>query len=88
MTFGGSGGGHNGLRSINEILGTNQYTKVRVGIKPEKAPHSTADYVLSKIKKDDNLGIERAVEAALMLIKGETLAKVQGKFNATNISII
>jgi len=66
VRFGGSGGSHNGLKSINQILGTNQYTKIRVGIKPDKEPHSMSHYVLSKI--DGDLAIDKAVEAALGLI--------------------
>jgi len=84
VSFGGSSGGHNGLRSINEILGTNQYIKIRVGIKPATTPHNTADYVLSKIQKGETLAIEKAVEAALMLVNGEKIEKVQNAFNTTN----
>ena len=84
VSFGGSAGGHNGLRSINEILGTSQYTKIRIGVKPENPPHSMSDYVLSKIKPDDGLAIQKAVDAAQMLLQGENLAKVQGVFNTTN----
>jgi PTH1 family peptidyl-tRNA hydrolase len=85
VSFGGSSGGHNGLNNINEIIGTKQYTKIRVGVKPEKSPHSITNYVLSKVDKDDNLAIEKAVKAALMLITGESLEKVQNVFNTTNV---
>ena len=92
VSFGGSSGGHNGLKSINEILGTNQYIKIRVGIKPVETKKSQSDYVLSKIDVGDRFYIEdaiqKAVEAALMLLKGEKLEAVQGKFNATNLTSI
>ena len=84
VSFGGSSGGHNGLGSINEIVGTKQYTKIRVGVKPSKAPHSITNYVLSKVDKDDNIAIEKAVKAALMLVNGEPLEKVQCAFNTAN----
>lgn len=82
ISFGGSNGGHNGIRSINELLGTNQYTKVRIGIKPEKEPHSHAQYVLSKIEGD--IAIDKAVDAVMDFVGGESLEKLQGKYNARN----
>lgn len=88
ITYGGSSGGHNGLKSINEILGMNQYNKIRVGIKPVDTKKSQSDYVLSKVDAGDKFyidhAIEKAVDAALMLINGEALSKVQSLFNAAN----
>lgn len=90
ISIGGSGGGHNGLKSINEMLGTNQYIKIRVGIKPADTKKTQSDYVLSKIDASDRFyfehAIQNAVEAAMMLVNGEGLAKVQTKFNTTNSS--
>jgi len=88
VAFGGGAAGHNGLRSINEILGTNQYVKIRVGIKPVENKKSQSDYVLSKISTGDKFyidhAIEKAAEAAAMIIKGETLGKIQAAFNVSN----
>jgi len=88
ISLGGGAAGHNGLKSINEILGTNQYIKIRIGIKPVETKKSQSDYVLSKIDAGDKFyidhAIEKAVEAALMILKGETLAKIQGQFNESN----
>jgi len=88
VAFGGGAAGHNGLKSINEILGTNQYIKIRVGIKPVETKKSQSEYVLSKITTGDKFyiddAIKKAVEAALMIIEGETLAKVQGAYNESN----
>jgi len=81
VSFGGSGGGHNGIRSINQLIGTNGYTKIRIGIKPDKEPHCQSHYVLSKISSD--VAIEEATRAALMLLT-EPLEKVQQKFNKVN----
>ena len=43
----GSDGGHNGLKSINEWLGTRQYARLRVGIGNDFRRGEQADYVLS-----------------------------------------
>jgi PTH1 family peptidyl-tRNA hydrolase len=88
VSFGGSGGGHNGLKSITELLGTNQYLKIRIGIKPAKDPGNNAAYVLSKIDPESrgllDGAVERAAEAAIAFINGETVPKLQGKYNAKN----
>jgi len=42
----GSDGGHNGLRSINEALGTTTYTRLRVGIGSDFGRGQQVDYVL------------------------------------------
>jgi len=83
VTHGGSGGGHNGIRSITGLIGSNQYTKIRMGIKPEKPPYSTSQYVLSKIENKEQMRktIAKATDAALMFINQHPLDKIQQKFN-------
>lgn len=48
----GSAGGHNGVKSIISHLGTQNFNRVRVGIKKEKDV-DTIDYVLSKFSKKE-----------------------------------
>ncbi len=50
----GSAGGHNGLKSINEHLGTEEYprTKIGVGQKPHR-DYDLADWVLGNLNPDD-----------------------------------
>lgn len=43
----GSDGGHNGLKHINEILGTNNYPRLRFGIGGDFPRGAQVDYVLS-----------------------------------------
>jgi len=88
ISFGGSGGGHNGIKSITQLLGTDKYTRIRVGIMPEKPPHCQANYVLSKIDAESrpliDRAIEKAVDTAIQLCAGEQLEKLQGKYNVSN----
>ena len=44
----GSDGGHNGLKSINEVLGSTDYTRLRFGIGDDFHKGQQVDYVLSK----------------------------------------
>ncbi len=48
----GSSGGHNGLKSIEQALGTNQYKRLKIGISNNKAME-TKDYVLGKFSKKE-----------------------------------
>ena len=86
ITNGGSGGGHNGIRSITELLGTSAYTKIRIGIKPEKEVHSNAHYVLSKIENKElfQTVIDDAVRAAVMMTGDKPLTEIQQEFNSKN----
>ena len=88
IRFGGTHAGQNGVRSINDLVGTNAYTKIKIGIKPEKEPHSMADYVLKKIDEQSKPlikdAIGQAVDAVTTLLNGEPLTIVQGKFNTKN----
>ncbi len=42
----GSAGGHNGLKSVIDAIGTNEFIRVRLGVGPEKVWGDLADYVL------------------------------------------
>ena len=51
----GGAGGHNGLKSIQQALGTQQYPRLRIGIgDPERVPGGAlSDYVLGAVGKRD-----------------------------------
>lgn len=46
----GGHGGHNGLRSLHERLGTNEYLRVRVGVGRPPGRMDAADWVLQRMK--------------------------------------
>lgn len=43
----GSAGGHNGMRSVIERVGSDEFVRVRIGVKPDFAVGDLATYVLS-----------------------------------------
>jgi PTH1 family peptidyl-tRNA hydrolase len=60
----GSSGGHNGLKSIEAALGSREYARLKIGIRPDVEPTGErwhADFVLSPVGKE-----ERATITALM----------------------
>jgi PTH1 family peptidyl-tRNA hydrolase len=60
----GSHGGHNGLRSIVDTLGTEDVPRVRVGISRSEVEGDLADFVLSEFPPEDVLVVQEAVGAA------------------------
>ena len=61
---GGSAGGHNGLKSIIRLLGTQDFIRVRVGIGNRPAEYEMADYVLGHFSPEDRQEMEKAREVA------------------------
>jgi len=57
----GSAGGHNGLRSIIEALGTNEFARLRIGI---GRAGETVDHVLSTFKPDERDTATEAIATA------------------------
>ena len=49
----GSAGGHNGLRSIDEVLGTQEYARLRFGIGSDFSKGRQVDFVLGKFPKEE-----------------------------------
>ncbi|MFA5020788.1 MAG: aminoacyl-tRNA hydrolase [Patescibacteria group bacterium] len=80
-----SAGGHNGLKSIIEKLGTKNFNRVKIGIKtPGLEKIEAADYVLTTPIKSDRIQvkeqIKKAAEAARDLL-AIGLAKSMNKWN-------
>ncbi len=55
----GSAGGHNGLKSIEAVIGTQQYARLRIGVGP-KPEHvdDLADHVLDTMPRTEQRAIE------------------------------
>lgn len=68
----GSAGGHNGMKNIIKLLGTEEYMRVRIGIGGTPEQVSLVDYVLHPFDKDQiplvEDGIERAADAVVKII--------------------
>jgi PTH1 family peptidyl-tRNA hydrolase len=60
---GGGEGGHNGLRSVSQSLGTRDYLRVRLGIGRPPGRQDAADYVLSDFPARDRIEVELLIGA-------------------------
>ena len=85
LKFGGGDNGHNGLRSITQALGTNEYHRARFGIGRPPGRMDAATYVLRDFsaaeRKELPLLIDRCADAVeTLLSKG--LAVAQNTFHA------
>ena len=49
----GSAGGHNGLTNINELIGTQEYARIRLGIGNEFGRGQQVGYVLGELNKEE-----------------------------------
>lgn len=84
VKFGGGNNGHNGLRSLQQALGTPDFFRVRIGIGRPPGRQDPSDFVLHPVGKRDEadiaIWVDRATDAVRSLI-ADGLASTQDRFN-------
>ncbi len=82
----GRHGGHNGLRSVIEELGTEDFVRVRIGLRRGELPPELADYVLAEVPADEAPAFEaalaRAADAVVCVLR-EGPAAAMDRFNGS-----
>jgi PTH1 family peptidyl-tRNA hydrolase len=85
LKFGGGLAGHNGLRSIADHLGTQDFLRLRIGVgRPERGDRRPlADWVLANFQPHDNAEelVARAADAVEALVE-DGLTQTQARINA------
>lgn len=84
----GSEGGHNGLRSIIEQLGTEEFARLRVGVGRGDKRRDLADHVLAKFEPDEREEIERAIGRAAdaaELFLADGIVRMMNAFNSKGL---
>ena len=80
----GSGGTHNGMRSIVKCLGSTDFPRVRVGVSKPRPGQDLADFVLSRFRKEETIdlanGLEKAYRAVDCIIR-ENIEMSMNKYN-------
>ena len=80
----GSGGGHNGLASVIEKLGTKDFARLRLGIGRGDDRRDLSDYVLSRFTKDEEPVLEKMLDKAVLAIETWVLDGVDKSMNCFN----
>lgn len=81
---GGSDAGHNGLKSLEESLGTNSYPRLRFGIGNDFPRGMQADYVLGTWKKSEEPLVRLKIEASVEVIETFALQGITPAMNQVN----
>jgi PTH1 family peptidyl-tRNA hydrolase len=80
----GSAGGHNGLKSIQQALGTQQYARLRIGVGPVPPGTSHHDFVLQRMPKEERRLVEDLMDemaAAVECWMDEGIERAMARFN-------
>ncbi len=80
----GSHGGQNGLRSIIDRLGTNEFIRIRVGIQPEHPIRDAKNFVLDGFSKTEAADVEKILENAAEAVRSiisEGTERAMARFN-------
>ena len=81
---GGSAGGHNGLKSIQEILATDKYPKLRFGIGNNYPKGMQADFVLGKWLKAEEPAVLLKIEKCIDIIESFIVTGMDQTMTAFN----
>ena len=80
----GSAGGHNGLKSIIAATRTDEFTRLRIGIQPERPIGDTKNFVLDEFSKAERAELEKILERsadALRAVIRDGIDKAMAQYN-------
>lgn len=81
----GSAGGHNGIKNIIAMTGTQNFLRIKVGVGEKPRGWDLADHVLGHFSQDDREAVDQAslfaVKALVMMLQGDTDAAMN-EFNS------
>ena len=80
----GSAGGHNGLTNINEMIGTQEYARIRVGIGNSFGRGQQVNYVLGELSKEELLDMEDISKRVIDGVKAWATIGVDRAMNTVN----
>jgi len=83
MKIQGSDAGHNGLKSIQDLIGQ-QYPRLRFGIGGNFSKGNQVEYVLGKFTDEENNALQARVDQAVEMIQSFCLSGIQYTMNQYN----
>lgn len=85
MKVRGSDGGHNGLRNIGEVLETEAYARLRIGVGSDFARGRQVDYVLGPWNEDEKKALPEILKKAVDAVLSFGIAGAERTMNVVNI---
>ena len=80
----GSAGGHNGIKNIIAHLGTQQFSRIRIGVGEKPAGWDLADYVLGRFPAEEEPTIRTALEQTVKACETILTDSVEAAMNQFN----
>jgi PTH1 family peptidyl-tRNA hydrolase len=80
----GSDGGHNGLKSVNQLLNTTQYPRLRFGVGSDFGTGRQVDYVLGKWNADEASKLDERLQKCTELIQSFVTIGIERTMNFFN----
>jgi peptidyl-tRNA hydrolase, PTH1 family len=83
----GSSGGQKGLKNIISALGTDEFMRLRVGIRPDHPVSDTAAFVLERFPRGQRAEVEKVLERAsdaLRTVLSDGIEKAMAKYNGSD----
>jgi len=65
----GSAGTHNGMKSVIQVLGTDQFPRIRVGIGPKPEEWATKDFVLSNFSNEEETNLPEIIKVTIGMLE-------------------
>lgn len=84
MRKNGSAGGHNGLANITELIGTQEYARIRVGIGNDFSRGQQVGFVLGKLSEEELAGMEEICTRVINGIKAWATIGADRAMNTVN----
>lgn len=80
----GSDGGHNGLKDICKVLGTQSYSRLRVGVGGDFGRGQQVDYVLGEWGEGERAELPEVLDRVVCGVEAFVLAGLQRAMNSVN----
>jgi peptidyl-tRNA hydrolase, PTH1 family len=85
IKFAGGHGGHNGIKSVVDALGTPQFVRIKIGIGRPAPRQDSADYVLETITREEMDIVEPCLERAVDALECMTHRGIETAMNQFNV---
>jgi PTH1 family peptidyl-tRNA hydrolase len=80
----GGSGGHKGVSSIINHLGSNEFTRVRIGIKPDHPVKDVVQFVLSPFSRQERKNLEETIAKAVNAVNTVVIDGLNKSMNSFN----